>query len=560
MNRTKVLLTLCGLSLLSISASAKPVLWTLTNVQFADYGTATGSFVYDADTKEYSAIDITTAGGSVRSGATYTVQSDTRSNAGSALFETMWAENQTGLPGLVLFYFKPLPDEGGSVVLANGLSLEMTCSNANCGAYGKPQRAVIGGSLEGTPIVGCLIDPNPTKLGCGGVTRPSLTSLAAAPNGGFWVQVDGRKLKNTSSGTLAIGGAPQFENVADAGVIAAIPGQNSYFVVNDKGHIYSRGGAPVLCGGELSNCSGFKSSKDDISSAAATPDGQGLWAATASGKVYTAGTAQTFGDQQKQSSICVTILATPSGKGYYLLFSDGGIFSFGDAKFHGSTGGKRPGGKDVRGLAASLDLNGNLTGYWMVAVDGGVFSFDAPFLGSTGGNNNGHDITDITALPNGHEYAWVTDDGQVTVSATQTFNNVSFTNEWWQTVMTAPEGGQAGTPLTLTGNYGTANQQWNLVPTSDDGQLLRLVNVENGLCANLTQNGNNLFVIQYTCQPVPQNNERFRLISDLAGHIQLAPANLPSERIWATGSGTIGLIDPNQQDPKVLNWTLAQSK
>src|ERR1700683_104475 len=96
MNRTKVLLTLCGLSLLSFSASAKPVLWTLTNVQCADYGTATGSFVYDADTKEYSAIDITTAGGSVRTGATYTINNDTRSNAGSALFETTWTENQTG--------------------------------------------------------------------------------------------------------------------------------------------------------------------------------------------------------------------------------------------------------------------------------------------------------------------------------------------------------------------------------------------------------------------------------------------------------------------------------
>jgi hypothetical protein len=35
-------------------------------------GTASGSFVYDADTNGFSAIDITSTGGFIRSGAVYT--------------------------------------------------------------------------------------------------------------------------------------------------------------------------------------------------------------------------------------------------------------------------------------------------------------------------------------------------------------------------------------------------------------------------------------------------------------------------------------------------------
>src|ERR1700678_1553084 len=63
--------------------------------------------------------------------------------------------------------------------------------------------------------------------------------------------------------------------------------------------------------------------------------------------------------------------ATPTGLGYYIVMADGGVHARGDAAFYGSTGGSRPGGHDVTGIALSYDLRGNVNGYWLVADDGG---------------------------------------------------------------------------------------------------------------------------------------------------------------------------------------------
>ena len=48
----------------STASYAAPVTWSLTNVQFDDGAVATGTFVYDADTNQASAINITVIGGS----------------------------------------------------------------------------------------------------------------------------------------------------------------------------------------------------------------------------------------------------------------------------------------------------------------------------------------------------------------------------------------------------------------------------------------------------------------------------------------------------------------
>jgi hypothetical protein len=72
----------------------------------------------------------------------------------------------------------------------------------------------------------------------------NLTSIAAAP-GGFWVQL--YKTNRSFGETLAKDSAPVFGNVADVGSIAAIPWQNGYWVVSDRGDIYARGDALVCC-------------------------------------------------------------------------------------------------------------------------------------------------------------------------------------------------------------------------------------------------------------------------------------------------------------------------
>ncbi|MCL4779446.1 MAG: VPLPA-CTERM sorting domain-containing protein [Gammaproteobacteria bacterium] len=72
MNPTKLLSTTCILIgiLHAATASATPIQWTLQNVVFDDGGTASGSFIYDADTSGISSFLITTSGGAFS--ATYT--------------------------------------------------------------------------------------------------------------------------------------------------------------------------------------------------------------------------------------------------------------------------------------------------------------------------------------------------------------------------------------------------------------------------------------------------------------------------------------------------------
>lgn len=157
MNFTRLVFTLCNLGILAIAASAKPVTWNLTNVTFMDGGTASGSFVYDASTQTYSAINITTTNGSRRTGVTYHfAQSTPGLGQYDAKFLTS-ATNQAGLPGLLLIYPQPgLSDAGGTVQLATGMSLEMTCNSSTCDSFTSPQRFVTGGSVEAeTTLGGC---------------------------------------------------------------------------------------------------------------------------------------------------------------------------------------------------------------------------------------------------------------------------------------------------------------------------------------------------------------------------------------------------------------------
>jgi hypothetical protein len=259
-----------------------------------------------------------------------------------------------------------------------------------------------------------------------------LTSVAAAPGGGFWAQWDnpeksGNPIYGPAGQTLALNGAPAFEDVSKEGSIAAIPGRNGYWVVTRGGSIVARGDAPQLCNGELSDCSGYPKlpiSTQFIVAAAAHPGGNGLWAVGRDGAVWTAGEAVAYGDVQFDGNVPTGIVATPSGNGYYIVMDNGGVHARGDAIFYGSTGGHPPGGHQITGIALSVGNDGNVNGYWLVAADGGVHTFgNAPFWGSTGGNNGGAVVTGIVSFPapvpgqpprRTQGYAWVNKYAEVT--------------------------------------------------------------------------------------------------------------------------------------------------
>jgi hypothetical protein len=253
-----------------------------------------------------------------------------------------------------------------------------------------------------------------------------VTSIAPSRSGGFWIQYEQTAIltdpNTVPTQTIAVGGAPEFPSVGEAGTIVAAPYYlyDGYWVVTKSGKIYWRGDKTVeLCGGDLTSCSAFRSPNEVIVGAAATPSGKGLWALDRSGHVWTAGDAVSYGDASKDPVPATGIVGTPSGKGYYIVKSDGGVFSFGDAVFFGSTGGKRPGGHDISGIAISIGADGKANGYWLLGVDGAVYSFgQAQFWGNAGVNDS--PATHIVSFPLPVEgmpvretrgYAWVLGDG-----------------------------------------------------------------------------------------------------------------------------------------------------
>lgn len=112
-------------------ASADPVTWTLQNVTLSDGGTASGSFVYDADANAYSGLNVTTSLGTLLPGTAYTGLTNaiffgsTLLGAGPNV-----AGDFTGDTFLELFFLNPLSDAGG---MDSVFAVEIACSNATCG-------------------------------------------------------------------------------------------------------------------------------------------------------------------------------------------------------------------------------------------------------------------------------------------------------------------------------------------------------------------------------------------------------------------------------------------
>jgi hypothetical protein len=346
------------------------------------------------------------------------------------------------------------------------------------------------------------------------------TSIAAAPGGGFWVQLH-TPGNVTDYRTLAIDGAPEYESVNEAGSIVAVPGTNGYWVVTVTGGIYARG-APELCSGHLSNCSGYHSNNGYITGAAASPNGQGLWAVDSARHLWTAGNVPALGDVTGDNRTPTGIAATPSGQGYYIVMDDGGVHARGDAVFYGSTGGNRPGGHDLVGIALSHDITGAVDGYWLVGSDGGVHTFgSATFLGSTGGAGRGA-VSNIVTRPEGRSYAWVRADGQVGKS--QDAPPITLKSITQGKVIDVPGGSmEPGTPLLLAAANGSASQKWKIVPPVPYvAGAMRLVNVNSGLCMDLEGNSVSGRVLQYTCKtPIQQwQNQLWMPVKAGNGEIQ----------------------------------------
>jgi hypothetical protein len=162
------------------AASAAPIRWTLTNVTFADGATASGSFIYDANTNTYSAVSIATTTTATFTGQAYITAVTPESSAIFAVVVTTGAFT-TGTPDFFLLPVSSLTNAGGTLALTVGASpssdsSEGQCANMACTAPAvSPIRQVATGSLVGAPVAATV----PT-LGSVGLAILSVLLAASA--------------------------------------------------------------------------------------------------------------------------------------------------------------------------------------------------------------------------------------------------------------------------------------------------------------------------------------------------------------------------------------------
>jgi hypothetical protein len=135
--------------------------------------------------------------------------------------------------------------------------------------------------------------------------------------------------------------------------------------------------------------------------------GTGYLEVDAAGDVAAFGSAQCSGSMTgiplNQPVVGMAVDQTTGG--YWLVAKDGGIFSF-NAPFLGSTGGTHL-NRPIVGIAT------NGSGYWLVASDGGIFAYGAPFYGSTGATTLNRPIVGMGLDASTGGYWLVASDGGV---------------------------------------------------------------------------------------------------------------------------------------------------
>lgn len=139
----------------TVSANAAPIQWTLTDVAFDDGGTATGSFVHDADSNTYSNILLKTTAGSAGAASEFRTKCTTAHCATfpSDLFFIASSEQSdlTNVPLLDIELPAPLTNTPGTVDLEFGMSF--ICGNATCSGIGGSLRVFTAGKLVGAPYI-----------------------------------------------------------------------------------------------------------------------------------------------------------------------------------------------------------------------------------------------------------------------------------------------------------------------------------------------------------------------------------------------------------------------
>lgn len=154
-------------------ALASPVQWTLSDVLFEDQGTASGSFVYDADTDAYSSIAITVTDGSLQPLTTYNGLL-LGGSTDAAFVPDAGLADLAGAPVLQLVFQSALTSAGGTVSLVDAFlpaasSFDGHCADAGCVQFDfgrlMVDGIVTGAPVSEVPLPGALVLFGPAMLG-----------------------------------------------------------------------------------------------------------------------------------------------------------------------------------------------------------------------------------------------------------------------------------------------------------------------------------------------------------------------------------------------------------
>ena len=185
-------------SALMTGAQAAPVLWTLNGVVFDDGSTASGSFVYDAATNQYTNIQITTTATPSPVVPPYVAPTTPLpGNSYSHLYTCVGctflpgptslrvltqpqASNQTGLNALRL-QFPALTDAGGAITLSLIDSVTPTFP-----ATFEGECIGVSGGGTTTPASACPTNDFGRRLSAGQVVGTPVAAPASVPTLGEW--------------------------------------------------------------------------------------------------------------------------------------------------------------------------------------------------------------------------------------------------------------------------------------------------------------------------------------------------------------------------------------
>lgn len=149
-------------------ANAGLVQWTLTNVQFEDGGTASGSYVFDASTNTFSRISVSTTGSEAAPAASFSNTCDgstcvavSPNPAQILIFSPADTSDMTGKQVLLLDLQSTMTDAGGTIAInpaaqptiaLQSKAFSTICADASCSNPGS-MRFISSGEVVGRAFV-----------------------------------------------------------------------------------------------------------------------------------------------------------------------------------------------------------------------------------------------------------------------------------------------------------------------------------------------------------------------------------------------------------------------